>query len=290
MIENLLWTRGYMGKITRKLEIDFLSENPNGIRVVHGVSFPFRAYIVPLSCMSDATSIIEGEKIGVYFLFDEKRTQVYIGQTANGIGRLQTHRQQKDFWSIAIMFLKAKDEWISFIDELETYCIIQLEKTSRYQLLNKNKLGRKEDSLTRLSEIRDEIFPYIKFCLATFEYNIDSNQIEKKEENTSGIPVVATRGGIKAKGLYNPDDNSIIVKAGSEIRYDVKAFGENINKQRQEFKETGKIKKVKGKYILQEDVSFDKLSPAAEFVIGGSCNGKIEWKYIGKTLKESFNL
>ena len=279
-----------MGKITRKLEIDFLSENPNGIRVVHGVSFPFRAYIVPLSCMSDATSIIEGEKIGVYFLFDEKRTQVYIGQTANGIGRLQTHRQQKDFWSIAIMFLKAKDEWISFIDELETYCIIQLEKTSRYQLLNKNKLGRKEDSLTRLSEIRDEIFPYIKFCLATFEYNIDSNQIEKKEENTSGIPVVATRGGVNALGSYNPKTGTIIILKGSEVRMDIPANGEFIEQQRQAYLKKGKIIKQKGKYILKENVSFDKLSPAAEFVIGGSCNGKTEWKSNGKTLKESFNL
>lgn len=221
-----------MGKIARKLEIDFLSENPNGIRVVHGVSLPFKAYIVPLSCMSDATSLIEGEKIGVYFLFDEKRSQVYIGQTANGIGRLQTHRQQKDFWSIAIMFLKAKDEWISFVDELETYCIIQLKKTSRYQLLNKNKLGRKEETLTRLSEIRDEIFPYIKFCLATFEYNVDSNQGKKKDDASSDVHVQTTRSGTNARGSYNHKTGVITVLNGSEIRMDIAANGEFIEKMR----------------------------------------------------------
>ena len=49
-----------------------------------------------------------------------------------------------------------------------------------------------------------------------------------------------------------------------------------MEKKRQDYFMKGKIKKVKGKYILQEDVRFDKLSPAAEFVIGGSCNGKTE--------------
>lgn len=63
-----------------------------------------------------------------------------------------------------------------------------------------------------------------------------------------------------------------------ERNFDVKwANVESVQKQREEFFKTGKIKKVKGKYILQEDVRFDKLSPAAEFVIGGSCNGKTEW-------------
>lgn len=285
----------YMGKIARKLEIDFLSENPNGIRVVYNASFPFKAYIIPRTCMSETSNVVPDEKIGVYFLFDEDRTKVYIGQTGNAIGRIQTHHQQKKFWSIAIMFLEDKDKWISLIDELETYCIIRLEKAyeakkTRYVLQNTKKRGRKEESLTRLPEIRDEIFPYIKFCLAAFEYNIESSVFLKKDSASYEVPVSATRGGIMAKGLYNRDDHSIIVKAGSEIRYDVKACGENINKQRQEFKEKGKIKKIKGKYILQEDVAFEKLSPAAEFVIGGSCNGKTEWKSNGKTLKELFKL
>ena len=105
-----------------------------------------------------------------------------------------------------------------------------------------------------------------------------------------GVPVEATRGGIKAMGKYNSKNNSIVVLKGSEIRLDNPANSENMEKKRQDCFTKGKIKKVKGKYILQEDVPFDKLSPAAEFVIGGSCNGKTEWKSNGKTLKELFGL
>ena len=69
-----------MGKIARKLEIDFLSENPNGIRVVKNVSFPFTAYIIPRNCMSEVSDVnLDG--IGIYFLFNENRNQVY---RANG--------------------------------------------------------------------------------------------------------------------------------------------------------------------------------------------------------------
>ena len=284
-----------MGKIARKLEIDFKSDNPNGIRVVYNASFPFKAYIIPRTCMSETSTVGPDEKIGVYFLFDEDRTKVYIGQTGNAIGRIQTHHQQKKFWSIAIMFLEDRDKWISLIDELETYCIIRLEKAyeakkTRYIIQNTKKRGRKEDSLTRLSEIRDEIFPYIKFCLAAFEYNIESSVFLKKNSAPHEVPVSATRGGIKANGLYDSKTGKIIVLKNSEIRLDNPANSDNMEKTRRDYEKNGMIEKKRGKYILKEDVSFDKLSPAAEFVIGGSCNGKIEWKSNGKTLKEKFNL
>ena len=281
-----------MSKIARKLEIDFLSENPNGIRVVKNVSFPFTAYIIPRNCMSEVSDVnLDG--IGIYFLFNENRNQVYIGKTGNGKGRIQTHHQEKEFWSIAMMFLANKDEWISLIDELETYAIIRLEKAiekgSRYELQNTNKKGRKEESLTRLNEIKG-IFSEINFCLSAFEYNIESSDCVKKESIPSGIPVLATRGGINAMGLYNPKTGGITVLRNSEVRLDNPANSETMEKKRRDYYKKGLIEKKKDKYILKQDVSFDKLSPAAEFAIGGSCNGKTEWKSNGKTLKELFKL
>lgn len=285
-----------MGKNGRKLMVQFINDEPDGIRVIQGTSLRFdSSYIVPRNRLSEASNVIKSNLIGVYFLFDEEKKQVYVGRTINGIGRLQTHHQKEKFrWSIAIMFLADKEKWTVSVDEIETFSIICIEKACEekkvdYILLNKDKRGRKESSLTELFDVK-QVFLDIKFCLAAFGYNVEASSHKTGSLVSSNILVEATRGGIMAKGLYNPDDKSIIVKAGSEIRYDVKAFGENINKQRQEFKETGKIKKVKGKYILQEDVAFDNLSPAAQFVIGGSCNGKIEWKSNGKTLKELFNL
>lgn len=268
------------------------------VEIVNEATSPFSAYFIPRNCLPRVSNIIKGEKIGIYFLFDEDKTKVYVGQTQNGIGRLQTHNQKEKFcWSVAIMFLADRDKWISIIDDLEAFAIINLDRIcnqrqSQYTSQNKQKPKRKIESMTRLSQI-ESIFSEIKFWLtAHFKYDIESSKKCANLENSSIIPVVATRGGIKANGLFNRNDGSIVVKAGSEVRLDddYPANGGNIEKLRQKYKDNGKIKKVKGKYILQEDVRFDKLSPAAEFVIGGSCNGKTEWKSDGKTLKELFGL
>lgn len=270
-------------------------DNPNGIRIVSEARAPFKAYIIPRNCLSEASGL-KGNKLGIYFLFDEKRTKVYVGQTGNGIGRLQTHDRQEIFrWSVAIMFIfTERDSWLPIINDLETYAIVCLKRICEqnidyYKLQNKQKLNEDEKKLTRFSQAKDT-FEEMVFWLAVFDYNIEPSNTCSDKVDSSFIPVEATRGGIKANGLFNTNDGSVIVKAGSEVRLDNPANGRSIEKLRQEYKDKGKIKKVKGKYFLQEDVPFEKLSPAAEFVIGGSCNGKTEWKSDGKTLKERFEL
>ncbi|WP_406537615.1 DUF4357 domain-containing protein [Fibrobacter sp.] len=287
-----------MDKKERIFEAKYVDISPGVVQIVNEATSPFSAYFIPRTCLSKVSNIIQGEKIGIYFLFDENKTKVYVGQTENGIGRLQTHHQQEKFnWFVAIMFLADRDKWISIIDDLEAFAIISLDRIcnqqqSQYTSQNKQKPKRKIESMTRLSQI-ESIFSEIKFWLsAHFKYDIESSKKSANLEDSSMISVEATRGGIQAYGLFNRNDRSIVVKAGSEVRLDDDhpANGDSIEKLRQEYKNNGKIKKIKGKYILQEDVLFDKLSPAAEFVIGGSCNGKTEWKSNGKTLKDLFKL
>jgi hypothetical protein len=286
-----------MEKKERFFETKYVDVFPSGVRIVDEATSPFVAYFIPRACLPKASNVIDGKKVGIYFLFDKDKTKIYVGQTGNGIGRLQTHHQKEKFdWSIAVMFLADRDKWISIIDDLEAYAIFSLneicnQQRSRYDFRNKQKPKRKIESMKKLSQI-DSIFSEIKFWLTAFDYNIEATSTKAIETDSSTVPVQATRGGIKANGLFNCNDGSIVVKAGSEVRLDEDhpANGDNIEKLRQKYKDNGKIKKVKGKYILQEDVRFDKLSPAAEFVIGGSCNGKTEWKSNGKTLKELFKL
>lgn len=283
-----------MEKKERILQI--MVDNPNGIRIVSEAMAPFEAYIIPRNCMSEASGL-KGNKLGIYFLFDEERKKVYVGQTGNGIGRLQTHDRQEIFrWSVAIMFIFTKrDSWLSIINDLETYAIVCLKRaceqnSNHYKLQNKQKLNEDEKKLTRLSHAK-KAFDEMVFWLAVFDYNIEPSNSDSNKVDSSLIPVTATRGGIKANGLFNPKDKSIVVLKGSEIRYNEKyKYQNNVRKKLDEMFEKECIEKKKEKYILKENVAFEKLSPAAEFVIGGSCNGKTEWKSNGKTLKEKFDL
>ena len=67
----------------------------------------------------------------------------------------------------------------------------------------------------------------------------------------------------------------------------VKCKAESLNVKREDLQSTGHIVERDGKYVLLEPLIFDSPSAAAEFILGGSCNGWIEWRTpSGKTLDE----
>lgn len=110
----------------RTFELCCKNGNPNGIRVISDYATPFTAYIIPRRCMSESKKVIPADKsLGIYFLFDDARSKVYVGQTRKGIERIETHNKEKDFWSTAIMFLAENKKWKPLIDELELYATIK---------------------------------------------------------------------------------------------------------------------------------------------------------------------
>lgn len=239
--------------------------------------------------MSESKKVIPSDKsLGIYFLFDDARSKVYVGQTRKGIERIETHNKEKDFWSTAIMFLAENKKWKSLIDELELFATIKAEEGKRFHLENKVKAKLEFDE--KMSAL-EKIFVDIEFYLSVLDYSLvkDSGLGQVTKENR--IQVFAKRGGIYAKGLYNPEDNSIVVQKDSEIRMQIPANGRDTEIMRQTYLQKKWIYERNDKFFLKKDVSFSTLSPAAEFVIGGSCNGKTEWKDAdGKTLKDLFKL
>ena len=67
---------------------------------------------------------------GIYYLINEDEdnniAQIYIGQTRNGIIRLDDHNRSKDFWNKAIMFLaESRTFTLDMISGLEKFAIIK---------------------------------------------------------------------------------------------------------------------------------------------------------------------
>lgn len=92
---------------------------------------------------------------------------------------------------------------------------------------------------------------------------------------------------IKAEGIYNTENKTIIVKAGaivSETISESKSFG-GVNK----------IIKLRNQnckgLITQNDIEFKSASTAANFILGTSTNGLLAWRDIeGNKLKDLINL
>ncbi|MCM1532668.1 MAG: GIY-YIG nuclease family protein [Ruminococcus flavefaciens] len=275
----------------KKLEIYFHNGKPDGIRTIRQHLSAITAYVVPRHLLSEAKKLEGITRPGVYYLIcesdDNAITRLYVGQTRNGIDRLDNHVRTKSFWNKAILFL-ADDSTFSLdmISGLEEYAIEKAKRSNRYKVENKVSPKYKISSydLPFIERIYDEI----KFVMASQGYNLERIEVKNPDPNIV-MPTVfhTTRNKVLAYGAF--DGDKFLVVATSQIDLSRACFSEKIEAQRQAALADGIIKEENGKYILKISKSFTSPSSAACFVLGGSANGWTEWKnHRGQTLDEIY--
>lgn len=272
--------------ISKKLETIYHNGQPDGIRSIRRNLSTMTVYVIPRPLLSEAKNISSINRPGIYYLINEsddnKIAQIYVGQTRNGIARLEDHNRSKDFWNKAIMFLaESKTFTLDMISGLEKFAIIKAQESKRYKVENTvvPKYEIDEYDLASVEEIYDEI----QFIMGTQGYKMDDSKTSLDETAV----LHTTHNGIEAFGIY--DGERFEVLEGSQVNIDKKVNLERYNKQRDELLENGSITKIDGKYILNVILTFNTPSGASDFILGGSTNGWTEWKNKdGKTLDELF--
>ena len=272
--------------ISKKLETIYHNGQPDGIRSIRRNLSTMTVYVIPRPLLSEAKNISGINRPGIYYLINEsddnKIAQIYVGQTRNGIARLDDHNRSKDFWNKAIMFLaESKTFTLDMISGLEKFAIIKAQESKRYKVENTvvPKYEIDEYDLASVEEIYDEI----QFIMGTQGYKMDDSKTSLDEATI----LHTTRNGIEAFGIY--DGEKFEVLEGSQVNIDKKVHLERYNKQRNELLENGSITKIDEKYILNAILTFNTPSGASDFILGGSTNGWVEWKdKNGRTLDELF--
>lgn len=272
--------------ISKKLEIIYHNGQPDGIRSIRRHLSTMTTYVVPRPLLSEAKKLTGINRPGIYYLIsendDNKIAQIYVGQTRNGVARLDDHNRSKDFWNKAIMFLADNKTFsLDMISGLEAFAINKAHEAKRYKVENSvnPKYGIDEYDLPLIEEVYEEI----KFIMATQGYKMDNSKTTINEANT----LHTKRNGILALGVY--DGEHFEVLEGSEVNMNRKCHSVKMEKQRQNAISNGDIVCVDGKYKLTVSVSFTSPSSAGQFVLGGSINGWVEWKdKDGKTIDEIY--
>lgn len=273
--------------ISKKLETIYHNGQPDGIRSIRRTLSTMTVYVIPRSLLSEAKNISGINRHGIYYLINEsednKIAQIYIGQTRNGIMRLDDHNRSKDFWNKAIMFLgDSKTFSLDMISGLEKFAIVKAQESKRYTVENTvvPKYEIDEYDLSSVEEIYDEI----QFIMATQGYKMTDakSSIESKEI------LHTTRNGIKAFGVYDGEkfevlEGSIIItKEYNSLPPAIKTMRDSAIKNKD-------LMYVNGEFQLQKSMSFSSPSSAAMFVLGASANGWTEWKSNDeKTLSDIF--
>lgn len=271
--------------ISKKLETIYHNGQPDGIRSIRRNLSTMTVYVIPRPLLAEAKTISGINRPGIYYLINEnddnKIAQIYVGQTRNGILRLDDHNRSKDFWNKAIMFLADNKTFsLDMISGLEKFAIIKAQESKRYKVENTvvPKYEIDEYDMASVEEIYDEI----QFIMGTQGYKMDN-----VKSSTSSDIFHTTRSGISALGIY--DGEKFQVLEGSQININKPVHLARYNKQRAELLASGEISQVDGKYFLNITIEFNTPSGASDFVLGGSTNGWVEWKNSeGKTLNEIF--
>lgn len=271
---------------SKKLEIIYYNGQPDGIRSIRRHLSTMTTYVIPRPLLSEAKKITGINRPGIYYLINEnddnKIAQIYIGQTRNGVVRLDDHNRSKDFWNKAIMFLAdSKTFSLDMISGLEEYAIRKTHESNRYKVENavKPKYEIDEYDLPSIEDVYEEI----QFIMATQGYKMDN----AKENIGSAEIFHTTRLGIAAYGVYSGDKFQVL--EGSEINMKKEVHLEKYNKQRKMLFEREDIVEEGERYILKVTLEFNTPSGASDFVLGGSTNGWTEWKNAeGKTLDEKY--
>ncbi len=269
---------------TKRLEIIFYNGEPDGIRTYMRHLSTMKSFVVPRPYLNEAKKLTGINNPGVYFLIDDETgtlTQIYIGQTRNGVSRLDDHNTKKNFWNNAILFLADDEHFtLNIISGLEKYAIQKAIDANRYRVDNKTvpKYKISEYDMPLVEEIYEEI----EFIMATLGYRMNGTV------ETSKNIFSTSRRGVVAYGVYTGE--RFEVQPNSEIDISHPAKLESYNARRKAMLSDGTIvSKGDGKYYLTKIISFKTPSGAADFALGGSNNGWVEWKdKDGKTLDELF--
>ena len=272
--------------ISKKLETIYHNGQPDGIRSIRRHLSTMTTYVVPRPLLSEAKKLTGINRPGIYYLIsendDNKIAQIYIGQTRNGVSRLEDHNRSKDFWNKAIMFLAdSKTFSLDMISGLEAFAINKAYESKRYKV--ENSVNPKYEIDEYDLPLIEEVYEEIQFIMGTQGYKMDDSKTSLDE----GTVLHTTRNGIEAFGIY--DGEKFEVLEGSRVNIDKKVHLERYNKQRNELLENGTISQIDGKYILNAVLTFNTPSGASDFILGGSTNGWMEWKNKeGKTLNELY--
>lgn len=271
---------------SKKLEIIYHDGEPDGIRSLRRHLSTMTTYVIPRTLLSEAKMVSGVNRPGIYYLINEDTenqiAQIYVGQTRNGIARIDDHNRSKNFWNKAILFLADKKTFsLDIISGLEEYAIIKARESNRYSVENavNPKYEIDEYDLASIEEIYEEI----KFVMATLGYKLDSSA-----ESTKSLEILhATRNGIEGLGVFSGDKFDVI--EGSEVNMNKPTHLNRYNKLREELYNSGGIVKEGTKYILKVALTFNTPSGASDFILGGSTNGWNEWKSAdGKTIDELY--
>ena len=258
-------------------------QNASSLKVFQDRTNQVKAFYFTRDYIKKVEELESGKNYAVYFLFDKtedgEMTKVYVGQSRMGAHRMQSHDNNKMFWSFCIMFVTDNNSFDTLtIDYMEYYFIRKLEKSGKYSL---------ENIAMRNVEPNMSIFdkPTVQGYISQIEFLLNAEGINIEEEkitlSTKFYKAVSDKYDAK---IFVKDGNFILAE-GSIIRKPIESAKDWSDKGKfynrytnyiEEFLKDEKITPYNGNYKTLINLTFTSPSGVASLISGYAENG---WKF-----------
>lgn len=259
-------------------------------RTVHASIFPRQKSKEFFQFKDKNTGVIYSQRPGVYILLgsEDDKNKIYIGEGDPVLPRLQSHSRNKDFWNEAIVITStSSDLGKTQIQYIESELIDIAKKTQGVELDNGNSPAKPNISYYDEKSVNDFIED-IKVLLSALGVDI-FNSMEKQNKNIINCneEVYEIHKKNVAARMKIVDYKYVILKGSTAVKECVASASKGLIARRESLISEGIMKLNKdGYYIFEKDYRVDSPSTASDVILGSSTNGRIEWKYGEKTLKE----
>ena len=252
--------------------------DPNGIRTVFISNKICEMIVFPKSEFDMVSQLEESSRPALYILLGEDENgaaQAYIGETTNGVQRINNHKSHKLFWNKCLMFV-AKDNSINKADVLylERKSIGLATDCSQYGVLNE-KPGNEISLSNYQQDIMDEFFDDVRLLASFIGCPIFEKQEKTKMKGGDNLFHITVRE-CNAHGIFNETDHSMRILKGSLLPQSTVPSYRDGEKRNAIIAAMSKPTKD-GFWELQRDYVLASPSTAASYCSGRSCNGWLHW-------------
>ena len=260
-----------------------LDKTLEGARIIDmGSTKTCQCYVLPYDDVAKVGKKYLVNKYAFYILLGTNelgRPMAYIGQTNDFTVRVNDHKQKKNWWNAALVFVsKAEEIFASEVLYLEYLGWKLATEANNYAIANTKVI--KEPGLSEDKKNDMELFfEEIHFLTRFYGCNVfEQPSCPKQEENEHTVLYMQKpKIGIDATLFYYPITKTYILKAGSKIRYnDLPNGSKESHLLRESIKADSSMSKKDGDLLImlqdKEITSSDRTPSGATCVINGGAD------------------
>lgn len=241
-----------------------------------------QCFVLPYEKVAKVSKDYLAGKYAFYILLGNNELghpMAYVGQTNDFSVRANDHKQKKDWWDTALVFVSKADEiFASEVLYLEYIGWKRACEVKNYKIAN-NKIIREPGLSEDKKNDMELFFEEIRFLTQFYGCKVfEEPSFTKQEEMEHTVFYMKkVKVGIDAVVYYYPVTKTYILKAGSRIRYyDLPNGSKEAHKMREWIKSNASLSKKEGDLLLVlEDIditSNDRTPSGATCVINGGAD------------------